>query len=85
MNYPKKWTIGINMKNNIVETSVEYRGFTINLKHSFVSKRNFNKLWFVKIYNNTKESHVDYFLQTEKYNDAVIESKKYIDKIMENM
>jgi hypothetical protein len=72
------------MKNNTVETYVEYRGFTIYLKNSFVGKRSSKKIWFVKIYNNTKESSVKYSSQHEKYNDAVIESKKHIDTLMES-
>lgn len=73
------------MKNNIVETSVEYRGFTINLKNAFVNKKSSKKAWSAKIYDNTNEKPVQYYSQFDKYNDAVIESKKEIDKIMEKI
>lgn len=71
------------MNNNIVETSVEYRGFTINLKNAFVNKKSSRKSWSVKIYDNTNEKPIKYYSQFDKYNDAVIDGKKQIDKLAE--
>ena len=71
------------MKHDIVETSVEYRGFTINLKNAFVNKKSSRKAWSVKIYDNTNEKSIAYYAQFDKYNDAVIEAKKEIDKLKE--